>query len=123
MVTVDTSVATAVAVAVLVTTYGQQSALSPSQPTKGTHNAVAPSTRVYPGVAQYPTSKLPAPFQTGIGAWVEEDVVELGMTVLMETTLGDGTETVDDSEVFDSDVEGDFVTEDTCNMSKIKIQL
>jgi len=44
---------------------GQQSGLSLWQPTTGAQNTVAPAlTRVYSGVAQYPTRRDPVPDQT-----------------------------------------------------------
>ncbi len=62
---------------------GQHSGLSSWQPTTGAHHTVGPaSTRVYSGLAQYPTRRGPVPVQTG---WVGYVVVGRDDTMLMLT--------------------------------------
>ena len=62
---------------------GQQSGLSGWQPTTGAHHTVAPaSTRVYSGLAQYPTRRSPVPLQID---WVGYVVVGRDDTTLILT--------------------------------------
>jgi hypothetical protein len=85
-VTVVPTTAVAVAVAVLVTVKGQQSGLSPTQPTTGASVTVGPSIVVNSGVAQYPWRRSPEPLHCGTALWVElEEVVWLAVTVLGAT--------------------------------------